>query len=81
MIAPIESYRRELKDDGHSVVAEASLLGKPPIEQPFGSGAADSGGIADTAKRLVGNHPAAAVTMAVTLGLIVGWIVKRKLNG
>ncbi len=71
MIAPIESLSKKNRPRNFDVSRDDSNDGESAT-------ASSPEKIVQTAKDWVGEHPAAAIVCSAALGLLVGWLVKRR---
>ncbi|QEG40760.1 hypothetical protein [Roseimaritima ulvae] len=52
--------------------------GQPPLETGLPRAASADDTQESTVVRLIGEHPVVAVAAAATLGVVLGWVVKRR---
>ncbi|WP_153556418.1 hypothetical protein [Roseimaritima sediminicola] len=71
MIAPMEQHAQRYAQAAH---AQAARQEDPAVIRRHRQ-REDS---ASLVQRIIGEHPVAAVAAAATLGLVLGWIVKRR---
>ena len=71
MIAPIESISKAARNRNLNVVNDASV--EVGFNEPKVSGKA-----LKATKQWVAQHPTAAVVTSIVLGLLVGYVVKRR---
>lgn len=76
MIAP--AHRRSDSRDRAPSRNEAWQIATSQLETEFGPGETPDG-LADRVAATVGRHPLIALTAATAVGVLAGWLVKRKL--
>jgi len=69
MIAPVQAYDRGTHHSSQTHIGPTDVTPEPTRELT-----------GMTPSTLIGENPIIAVVSAITLGVLVGWLVKRKLG-